>query len=143
MSKNGLPESFTPHEALIGAMVLMAASGGDAMTDAELARMTALVRDLPVFTGLGPDAVPHATDLCLRLLTAPEGLDRAFDLIREALPMRLRETAYLLACEVAAADGAAEQEELRMLQSLRIGLEIDRLVAGAIERAARARYQMA
>ncbi|MBY0334984.1 MAG: tellurite resistance TerB family protein [Acetobacteraceae bacterium] len=143
MSKTGLPQSFTPHEALIGAMVLMAASGGDSMTDAEIARMTKLVQELPVFTGLGPEAVPHATDTCLRLLAAPEGLEHAFDLIRDALPMRLRETAYLLACEVAAADGAAEQEELRMLQSLRIGLEIDRLIAGAIERAARARYQLA
>jgi hypothetical protein len=56
--------------------------------------------------------------------------------------MRLRETAYLLACEVCAADGDATQEELRFLQDLRIGLEIDRLIAGAIERAAKARYQV-
>ena len=54
----------------------------------------------------------------------------------------LRETAYLLACDVAAADGDATEEELVFLQQLRIALEIDRLVAGAIERAARARYQI-
>lgn len=134
-------DRFTPHEALISAMVLMAASHGP-MTDAELSRMTKLVQELPVFSGLTPGAVPAATEACLTLLAKPNGLDTALDMVRDALPTRLRETAYLLACEVAAADGEAEQEELRMLQSLRIGLELDRLVAGAIERAARARYQV-
>lgn len=134
-------ERLSPHEALISAMVLMAAAQPP-ITDAELGRMTKLVQELPVFSDLGPAAVPAATEACLGLLAKPDGIERALDLVRNALPMRLRETAYLLACEVAAADGEAEQEELRMLQSLRIGLELDRLVAGAIERAARARYQV-
>ncbi len=132
---------LSPHEALISAMVLMAAAEPP-ITDAELARMTRLVRELPVFGGLAPGAVPAATEACLVLLAKSDGIERALDLVRHALPMRLRETAYLLACEVAAADGEAGQEELRMLQSLRIGLELERLVAGAIERAARARYQV-
>src|SRR3954452_15358769 len=63
-------------------------------------------------------------------------------MIREALPPRLRETAYLLACEVAAADGEATQGELRFLQDFRIAMDIDRLIAGAIERAATASYQV-
>ena len=54
----------------------------------------------------------------------------------------MRETAYLLACEVAAADGEASQAELQFLQDLRIALDLDRLIAGAIERAAKARYQV-
>jgi len=134
-------EHLSPHEALISAMVLMAAAQPP-ISDAEVARMTQLVRELPVFSDLTPGAVPAATEACLALLAEPDGIDRALDLVRHALPMRLRETAYLLACEVAAADGETEQEELRMLQSLRIGLELDRLVAGAIERASRARYQI-
>ncbi len=132
---------LSPHEALISAMVLMAAAEPP-ITDAELSRMTKLVRELPVFAGLAPGAVPAATEACLGLLGKSDGIERALDLVRNALPQRLRETAYLLACEVAAADGEAGQEELRMLQSLRIGLELERLVAGAIERAARARYQV-
>jgi hypothetical protein len=43
---------------------------------------------------------------------------------------------------VASANGEANQDELQFLQDLRIGLELDRLVAGAIERAARARFQI-
>ncbi len=136
-----IPERLTPQQALICSMLLMAAASGH-VDDAELAQMTRLVQDLPAFAELPPEEVARSTEACLPLLEDSDGLDRAFDLIREALPPRLRETAYLLACEVAAADGDVGQEELEMLQQLRIGLELDRLIAGAIERAARARYQV-
>jgi tellurite resistance protein len=56
------------------------------------------------------------------------------------LPKKLRETAYAVACDIAAADGHTTQEELRMLEMLRHSLDIDRLSAAAIERGARARY---
>ena len=49
----------------------------------------------------------------------------------------------MLACDVAAADLAADQEELRMLEMLRNLLKIQRLVTVAIERAARARHATA
>ena len=133
---------FSPREALAASMVLMAAADGSGMSDAELARMKRLVADLPAFGGVGSDEVEIASEVVLGLLAEPEGLDQATRLIREALPPRLRETAYLLACEIAAADGEANQEELRLLQDLRIALDLDRLIAGAIERAARARYQV-
>lgn len=135
------PERLTPQQALICAMLLMAATGGH-VHDVELAQMTRLVQDLPAFAELTPDQVARSTEICLPLLADTNGLDVAFDLIREALPMRLRETAYLLACEIAAADGEALEEELQMLHQLRLGLELDRLIAGAIERSARARYQV-
>jgi hypothetical protein len=61
--------------------------------------------------------------------------------VREALEPRLRETAYALACEVVAADRFAEQDSLRMLEFVRSELHIDTLVAAAIERGARARFQ--
>ncbi len=138
---NAIPAKLSPHEALLCAMLFMAASGAH-IDDAELRRMTRLVRDLPAFAGVEAQEVEQATEACLPLLAAADGLDTALDLIRDALPMRLRETAYLLACDVAAADGDATEEELVFLQQLRIALEIDRLVAGAIERAARARYQI-
>jgi hypothetical protein len=60
--------------------------------------------------------------------------------IREALPPKLRETAYAIACDVVAVDGEATQEELRILELLRHRLGIDRLVAAGIERGARARF---
>jgi tellurite resistance protein len=132
---------FSPQEALVCAMVLMAASDQQ-MSDAELAMMARQVQELPVFSDFHPSEIEAVTETVLRLLGEGDGLDRAVAMIRDALPMRLRETAYLMACEVAAADGDATQEELRFLQDFRIGLDIDRLVAGAIERAAKARYQV-
>ena len=112
------------------------------MSDAELAMMSTLVQALPAFSDFHSGEIETVTEAVTSLLGRTDGLDDALTMIREALPMRLRETAYLLACEVCAADGEATQEELRFLQDLRIGLDIDRLIAGAIERAAKARYQV-
>jgi hypothetical protein len=56
------------------------------------------------------------------------------------LPERLNETAYALACDVAAADGTLAETELRLLEEIRYELNIDRLHAAAIERGARARH---
>lgn len=132
---------FNPQEALVCAMVLMAASDRN-MTDAEVGMMSRLVQELPVFSDFHPARIASVTETCLGLLDREDGLDRAMTLIGDALPQRLRETAYLLACEVAAADGEASQAELQFLQDLRLALDLDRLIAGAIERAAKARYQV-
>ncbi|MEE3071874.1 MAG: tellurite resistance TerB family protein, partial [Pseudomonadota bacterium] len=74
------------------------------------------------------------------LFAEEDGLDALFGLIRDALPERLNETAYALACDVAAADGHLYEPELRMLEEMRYELNIDRLHAAAIERGARARH---
>lgn len=132
---------FSPQEALVCAMVLMSVADGP-MSDAELGMMSRMVQNLPAFADFHPSGIETVTDAVARLLRRSDGLDQAVTLLRETLPMRLRETAYLLACEVCAADGDATQEELLFLQDLRIGLDIDRLIAGAIERAAKARYQV-
>jgi len=66
--------------------------------------------------------------------------DKVLDLVRESLPVSLRETAYALAIEVAAADLHAGEEELNLLQMIRHKLDIDRLIAAGIERGARARH---
>jgi hypothetical protein len=67
-------------------------------------------------------------------------LDALFGLIRDNLPERLFETAYALACDVAAADGTLREGELRLLEEIRYELDLDRLHAAAIERGARARH---
>jgi tellurite resistance protein len=136
-----LPTRFSAQEALICSMVLMGISDRG-MTDAELAAMSRLVRELPVFSDFHAAEIDTVTEIVLALMDQADGLDRASEMIRDALPPRLRETAYLLACEIAAADGDASQDELRFLQDFRITLDIDRLVAGAIERAAKARFQV-
>jgi hypothetical protein len=74
------------------------------------------------------------------LFAVEDGLDALFGLIRANLPERLNETAYALACDVAAADGRLDERELRLLEEMRYELNIDRLHAAAIERGARARH---
>jgi hypothetical protein len=60
-------------------------------------------------------------------------------LVREALPEKLRETAYWVALEVAAADRLARPEEIHFLEMLGDALELDRMTTVAIERGIRAR----
>lgn len=129
-----------PQQALIFGMI--AASIADLnMRDVELARISEMVAHLPVFDGFDPETLPDIADECIALLEREDGLDEMFERIRAVLPERLRETAYALACDVVAADGSANQEELRLLEMMRHEVGIDRLSAAAIERGAAARYQ--
>ncbi|OYQ36462.1 hypothetical protein CHU95_04355 [Niveispirillum lacus] len=130
------------HRALIYAMVLTSASDGN-MTDAELHAMGENIRFLPVFADFDTQKLAQVAQECTELLGDPDGLDAAIEMIKRSLPKSLRETAYILACEVVAADRTATQEELRLLEMLRHGLEVDRLTAAALERGARARYTVA
>jgi len=125
--------------ALIFTMVLVSAAEGE-MTDAELETIGRQVRYLPVFKDFDHDRLTDVGRNCAELLRRDDGLDLASDMIAEALPQPLRETAYALACDVAAADGRVSQEELRLLEILRYRLEVGRLPAAAIERGARARH---
>ena len=74
----------------------------------------------------------HRAGPVRRLGVAPTGV---------LLPAPLRETAYALACEVAAADGRPADAELQMLEMLRHRLGIDRLIAAGIERGVQARHR--
>ena len=125
--------------ALIYTMVLMSASDRD-MTDRELKTIGEIIEFLPVFDGYDREGLTQVANDCAELLTQEDGLDEALDQIAEGLPEKLRETAYALACEVAAADGVVSQEEMRLLEMMRYRLEVGRLPAAAIERATRARH---
>ncbi|QLH38324.1 MAG: tellurite resistance TerB family protein [Defluviicoccus sp.] len=131
--------AISHHAALIYTMVLVSASDRN-MTDAELRRIGEIISDLPVFADYGRDQLTQTAGSCADLLDAEDGLDRTLKLIEAGLPVKLRETAYVLACDIAAADGKVTPEETRMLEMLRHRLNIDRLAAAAIERAARARF---
>jgi len=126
-------------EALIYTMVMMSASDRN-MTDAELDTIGAIVKHLPVFAAFEPDSLLPVAEACAAKINAPNGVDKVLDEVDKAVPEHLRETAYALACEVVAADLAASPEELTMLQYFRRRFGIDRLVAAAIERGARARH---
>lgn len=128
-----------PHRALIYVMVLVSASDAD-MTDDELSAIGENVRYLPIFKNFDFDSLPDITADCTALVNDTNGLEKALHLIKEGLPHRLYETAYAVACDIVAADLQASQEELRLLEILRTRFSIDRLVAVAIERGARARH---
>lgn len=128
-----------PQTALIYLMVMASAADAD-MRDEELRTIGDTIRMLPVFRGFDFDRLTDVAGECTDLLQDPDGLDRAFVEIRAALPVHLRETAYALACDVVVADGRTSQEELRLLEMTRHRLDVDRLVAAAIERGARARH---
>ena len=128
------------HEALVCTMVLIAAADS-AITDREIGVMAGLVQTLPVFQDFSTERLQVATDAAIGLLEEDEGLAHAAQLIRAALKPRLRETAYLIACEVVAAEADPSQPLLRMLDFVKSELELDPLVAAAIERATRARYR--
>ena len=128
------------HAALIYTMVIMAAADRD-MSDAELGAMTDMVGHLPVFRDYDKSMISKTSGSCVEMLKSDDGLDKILKLIRAGLPEKLRETAYALACDVAAVDGEAQQEELRVLELMRHRLNIDRLIAAGIERGARARFQ--
>ena len=130
---------MTETRALIYIMVVMAAADSD-MTDSELMTIGHIIRSLPIFRDYDQDQLPKAAEDCAEILAQEGGLDTIVGLAREALPDGLRETAYALACDVAAADGKVSQEEIRLLEILRHGLSVGRLPAAAIERAARARF---
>ena len=130
------------HEALIYTMVLASAADRD-MTDNELRSIGEIVRYLPVFRGFDNDQITRIAGSCAEVLAGADGLEDAVLFIRDNLPDHLRETAYAIACDVVAADGRANQEELRMLEILRHRLDVDRLTAAGIERGARARHMTA
>ncbi len=128
------------HAALIYTMVLVSASDRN-MTDAEMETMGETIGHLPIFKDYDRRLLSQTASACAELLDDENGLERALNLIKSALPEKLRETAYALACDVVASDREASQEELRMLELIRDALGIDRLAAAAIERGARAHYR--
>lgn len=133
------PHSFSPQDSLVAVMIAVSASDED-IRASELLTIQAIVNHLPVFSSYDMDRVRTVAQTVFDLFGEEDGLDALFGLIRNDLPERLFETAYALACDVAAADGKLLDTELRLLEEIRYELNIDRLHGAAIERGARARH---
>lgn len=133
------PASLSPQDALVAVMIAVSASDEQLRTP-ELLAIQGMVNHMPVFASYDSDRIRVVAQTVFDLFEDEDGLAALFGLIREALPVRLHETAYALACDVAAADGNLREVELRMLEEVREELEIDRLHAAAIEWGARVRH---
>ena len=130
---------LSPQDALVAVMVAASASDEN-MRTAELVAIQRMVNHMPVFAGYDADRIRRISQIVFDLFEEEDGLDALFGLIRDALPERLNETAYALACDVVTADGKHNDVELRMLEEVREELGVDRLHAAAIEWGARVRH---
>jgi len=128
------------HRALIYTMVIVSAADNE-LPEAELRIIGDIVGDLPIFRDFDQAELPRVLNDCTELIGRENGLEETLTAIKAALPAKLRETAYAIACDLVAADGEASQEELRILELIRHRLNLERRVAAAIERGARARFQ--
>jgi len=137
------PENFeplAPQDALVAVMIAVAASD-EQLSDSEMVSISAIIDLLPVFADYDKDRLSVVSGLVAELFEDEDGIDALVGLCEGALPDHLRETAYALACDVAAADGRIAQTEARFLEILRQDLRVGRLASAAIERGARARHQ--
>jgi tellurite resistance protein len=128
------------HRALIYTMVIVSAADSE-LPEAELRIIADIVGDLPVFRDFDQGELPKALNDCTELISRENGLEETLKAIKAALPSKLRETAYAIACDLVASDGEASQEELRVLELIRYRLSLEPLVAAAIERGAKARFR--
>jgi tellurite resistance protein len=133
--------SLTAEDCLIAVMVAISASDQNIRTS-ELVAIERVVNHLPIFANYDADRTKSVSQIVFDLFAVEEGLDALFGLVRDNLPEKLYETAYALACDIAAADGLLLEPELRLLEEIRYELAIDRLHAAAIERGARARHMV-
>jgi tellurite resistance protein len=132
---------MTTHvESLICALIMVSAADRE-MGDKELRRIGRYIRTLPAFAGFDGDRLMDVTRKVTEVLSGDNGLENGLAFVRSGLPPQLRETAYVLACELAVAGHSSPLlEERRVLQLLRQNLEIDRLAAAAIEHSTLARF---
>ncbi len=135
-----MPGTISTEQALIYVMVTM--SGVEGRINAtELKEIGRVVKSLPIFNNFDTARLTTVAQECGEMLQEPEGLMAVLGLARDQLSPKLRETAYALAAEVAAADLAVGKEELRFLAILRDIFGLDKLVTAALERSVIARYQ--
>jgi tellurite resistance protein len=131
--------SLSAQDALIAVMIAVSAADEQLRTS-EMVAIQRTVNHMPVFADYDTDRIRQIAQTVFDLFEEEDGLAALFGLIREALPERLRETAYALACDAVSADGHLREVELRMLEEVREELYIDRLHAAAIEWGARVRH---
>ena len=135
-SENAL---ISPQDALVAVMVAVSLSD-ETVSTSELLSITRIVDHLPIFAQYDASRIKMISQTVFELFSEEEGLDALFGIVRDALPDDLNETAYAMACDVAASDGQIRPGEMQLLEEIRHELRIDRLHGAAIERGARARH---
>jgi len=96
---------MSPQDALI-AVTFVTAISDDLMSEKEYREITATVNLLPVFKDYDTDRIDGIIDTVQAFMEEDDGVESLVGLVKSALPDHLYETAYALACDVAAADVA-------------------------------------
>jgi hypothetical protein len=133
---------LSKHAALIYIMIMVAASDRD-MKSVELSTIGSIVKHLPLFADYDVSRLPDTAEACAETLAGEHGLDVALDSVANSLTKSLREMAYALALEIAAADRKLFRAEMRTLEIIRKRLEVDDVAADALEKAVAIRYATA
>ena len=141
MSEKGELSPLLSIEDSLVAIMIAEGLSDETISTRELLSISRIVDHLPIFQHYDQARVQTVAQIVFDLFEEEDGLDALFGLVKHALPENLYETAYALACDVAACDGRLLELELQMLKEIRYELNIDRLNAAAIERGARARHQ--
>jgi tellurite resistance protein len=126
--------------ALIDFMVVISACDAE-MTDSELRTIGATATNMPIFRGFDSNGLPKLAAETAAKIERGGDLSALIEGIAANVPAPLAETAYVCAAEVAAADGLDRREERRVLNLIAQALQLDPLVAAAIERVAHARQK--
>lgn len=130
---------LSKHAALIYVMIMVSASDRD-MKRIELSSIGSIVKRLPAFADYDVSRLTETAEACAETLAGANGMNDALDAVAKSLPQELRETAYALALEVAAADKGLNLEEIRLLQIVAERLEIAADTAAALEKSVSIRY---
>ena len=133
---------LSPQEALVYTMVV-AAEADHEIDEAEINIIGDLGNHLPIFRAVDRAGMTGMAMACSEMLAKPGGHEKAFGLIRAALSPQLRDTAYALACDVIAVDSRLRRDEMDTLERIRTQLEVDPVMARAIEQVAEVRFQAA
>ncbi len=135
-----MTKRLSPPEALIYCM-FTASTVDRTVSREELDRIGSIVGQLPAFSGYSRDWFADEAQACGLVLGKPGGVEAVLDLVNEALPSELRETAYVLASEVVETDMKFRNEEKHFLEMLASRLQLERLTVAALERAVKARHR--
>ena len=137
--KTTQPPPSRPGDALLALMVAVSESD-DRFEMSELNSIRRIMRSLPIFNDYDERRIGYVSKTVSMLTEETGGIEALFGLVGPALPSELAETAYVLACEVAVADGRIGNREFDFLGGIKDNLGIDPLVAAAIHRTVRARH---
>ena len=102
--KNEASPLLSIEDSLVAIMIAEGLSD-ETISGRELLSISRIVDHLPIFQDYDKSRVETIAQIVFDLFEEEDGLDALFGLVKHALPENLFETAYALACDVAACDG--------------------------------------